>query len=155
MSTGTALSPAAAASNVVHLVEVRTRHRLDEMAGYINEAFSSFAYDRTYWIVMAKIAARDIAGPRAGRNPLGASLRTGRYGGLSVVANLLAPVRKDAKKLIPEYAELTWLARDLLDGASPFADEMLHANFQDAYYRLAKSLNDLQRPLAAKESHMR
>lgn len=152
MSTGTALSAVTPTSNVVQLIEVRLRHRLDEMAGYIDEAFQSFSYDRTYWIVMAKMVARQVADPSAGRHRLGASLRTGRYGGLSVVANLLAPVKKDAKRFITEYAELTWHARGLLDGVSPFADEMLHADFQDAYYRLAKSLN---KEGCLKESNMR
>lgn len=152
MSTGTALSAVTPTSNVVQLIEVRLRHRLDEMAGYIDEAFHSFSYDRTYWIVMAKMVARQVADPSAVRRPLGASLRTGRYGGLSVVANLLSPVKKDAKRFITEYAELTWHARDLLDGVSPFADEMLHADFQDAYCRLAKSLN---KEGCLKESNMR
>ena len=72
---------------------------------------------------------------------IAASFCGGPYAGLSVVANVLAVCRREGiSRYCSEFAELSWHARDLCVGISPFADEMLHGPFQEAHMRLVGRL---------------
>ena len=72
---------------------------------------------------------------------VGASLRTGPYAGLSAIASLITTqgynVRKRHRQ---DLGAIAWHARDLLDDQSPFADDVCHAPYQEAYLRLSRTL---------------
>lgn len=151
MSHDTALSSACVSTVWERDLEVRLRHALDGMAACLDRADSEDWSGAGMMLLCAQGFARvsAVPGDRVfNLDAVGASFRTGRYAGLGVLASLLTENRH-----APDirhrglYAELSWHARDLLDGVPPFADEMLHAGFQECHAELVAAL--------ARESHGR
>lgn len=126
------------------VVEARLCYFLDEMAHCLDHAHmadrGSAGLHMLLGVAYAKLAALPDA-ELFRTTAIGASFRTGPYAGLSVVASMLVNTNKRGMtRHRCAYAELTLHARDLLHGVSPFADEMMHARFQDAHDRLASKL---------------
>lgn len=151
MSDDTALSSARVSTIPWSDLEARLRHALDGMAACLGNAHTAGWSDAGFKLLLAQGFARLASVPGDwvfNTDAVGASFRTGPYAGLSVVASMLTESWHTPDIRHRElFAELTWHARDLLAGVPPFADEMLHAGFQECHQRMADTLR--------KESHGR
>ncbi len=149
--SGTALSPAIVHPSPGVVLEARLRYMLDEMAAALDRAHMAYPRMAGLHLTVAESFAALAAAPDQyifNLASIGASMRTGPYAGLSALAGLMVDHHRAVKQCyIPDLAEISWNARDLMWDVPLFADEMHHGPFQEAFLRLARKWD--------KESHGR
>lgn len=142
--SGTALTPALVSPSREIVVEARLRHVLDEMASALDRAHMADRKVAGVHLAVAKGYAFLAAVPDVflfRLESVGASMRTGPYAGLGVLANVISAQGRNVNAdNICELAEVSWHSRNLMDGVSPFADEIHHGPYQDAVMRLTGRL---------------
>lgn len=138
--SGTALTPALVSPSREIVVEARLRHVLDEMASALDRAHMADRRMAVLHLAVARGYAFLAAVPDKFLfriESVGASMRTGPYAGLGVLANVISAHGPNVTANdICELAEVSWHSRNLMEGVSPFADEIHHGPYQEAVMRL-------------------